>query len=236
MEAERNIKIRNGNVNVEILAEVTDINLLEGIEAAAMRLHIDEVPSVAEDRYTLATRPQACRVHIVELTEQLTLKSIEFGTLLSPPVVVITRNRDGLGLTAVRQGAWDALELPICKDLLTAVLKAAAEESVRRSKLGSVLADFDRCVSMLSDSERAVLQMVCAGNLNKQIANELGVSIRTIENRRRKIFDVMRVPNVSVLARRVAEIEMIKKLMSLGPCACRGPRPIATGRETSVAS
>lgn len=64
----------------------------------------------------------------------------------------------------------------------------------------------------LTDDERRVLEAVCDGQLNKQIAREMGVSIRTIEQRRRRVFTKMKVESVAPLAARRATALTIERL------------------------
>ena len=49
--------------------------------------------------------------------------------------------------------------------------------------------------------------MMLAGTKNRSIAKRLGVSLRTVENRRRRIFDVMEADSVAQLTRMIVEYE-----------------------------
>ena len=62
-------------------------------------------------------------------------------------------------------------------------------------------------MEQLNESQRTVLDMVVRGLPNKTIANRLDVSIRTVENRRHEIFQVMGANSVAELVRMVIEAE-----------------------------
>jgi FixJ family two-component response regulator len=122
------------------------------------------------------------------------------------PVIVITAYaRTPLTVKVMQQGAVTLLEKPYAEDeLWDAIRKALALDAAgrqdyeRREKLRDRLAS-------LTPKEREVLDGVVAGKPNKQIARELDVSIRTIENRRRDVFAKMKTDNVAELVRMVIE-------------------------------
>ncbi len=74
-----------------------------------------------------------------------------------------------------------------------------------------------RCVvDRLSEAQQVVLREVCEGKLNKWIAAEHGVSLRTIEQRRRRVFDVMGVTSAAPLGHVMgfaAALEWIRGLL-----------------------
>jgi two-component system response regulator DctR len=51
----------------------------------------------------------------------------------------------------------------------------------------------------LTDKERDILRMIVAGRPNKAMANVLGASLRTVENRRREVFSKLGVRSVAEL-------------------------------------
>lgn len=70
----------------------------------------------------------------------------------------------------------------------------AAIRAIKRHLANNRLA-----VDRLSEAQQIVLREVCDGRLNKWIAKEHGVSLRTIEQRRRRVFDVMGVTSAAPL-------------------------------------
>ena len=63
----------------------------------------------------------------------------------------------------------------------------------RRSKVSAAL-------SLLTDREREVMQLILTGKLNKQIAEELAISMKTVEVHRARVFDKMGVKSAVELA------------------------------------
>jgi DNA-binding NarL/FixJ family response regulator len=60
-------------------------------------------------------------------------------------------------------------------------------------------------LGQLTSSELEVLCMLIDGNLNRTIANRMGLSERTVENRRRRIFEVFESNSIARIVRRICE-------------------------------
>jgi FixJ family two-component response regulator len=105
------------------------------------------------------------------------------------PVIFVTRHASvPIAVEAMRAGAVHFLEKPAREqDIWNSVRKALdidrenRDRSVRRAQIEAHLAT-------LSHGEREVLDRILAGKFNKQIAAELNLSIRTIEDRRARIM------------------------------------------------
>ena len=112
----------------------------------------------------------------LELQERL----VERGCLL--PVVFLTAHGDlPAGVRAMKQGAVDFLEKPVPADTLFAAIAAAvARDAVARRNREDV-ADLTARVASLSQREREVWLRVVRGQLNKQIAYDLGIVERTVK-------------------------------------------------------
>jgi two-component system, LuxR family, response regulator FixJ len=109
----------------------------------------------------------------------------------APPVIVITGHGDvPLALEAVRAGAFDFLEKPFDDELLLdSVRRAMAQPSGEpdSDERARARANLQR----LSDDERQVLKGLVAGELNRAIADGLGVSTRTVDVYRAKLMAKM---------------------------------------------
>jgi two-component system response regulator FixJ len=114
-------------------------------------------------------------------------------------IALTSRANTAAVVRAMRQGAVTVLDKPIQADELAAALSTAialdAERRLRDEELASVRARF----ASLSEKERDVLRMIVAGRPNKAMANALGASLRTIENRRREVFSKLGVRSVAEL-------------------------------------
>ena len=116
------------------------------------------------------------------------------------PVIFIT----GVGdvpttVRAMKAGAIDFLTKPVSdEDLLGAIARAAkkdAESRKRHTELESINERFAR----LTPREREVLAHVIAGQLNKQIAHDLGLVLNTVKVHRVRVMEKMGVRSVAEL-------------------------------------
>jgi FixJ family two-component response regulator len=118
------------------------------------------------------------------------------------PVIFLTGAGDiPTSVRAMKAGAVDFLTKPIqAGDLLAAVARAVAlDRDGRRAR--SDIAEVAARLDTLTPREREVLALVVAGRLNKQIAHELGTSIKTIKVHRARVMAKMGVRTVADLVR-----------------------------------
>lgn len=114
------------------------------------------------------------------------------------PVVLMTGHADiPLAVEAMRLGADDFIEKPFDLPRLDAALREAAAR--RAPPDGDALAR----IATLTPRERQVLERVVAGRLNKQIADELGVSIKTVELHRHNMMSKLGVRKLADLVKLV---------------------------------
>ncbi|MEM6328980.1 MAG: LuxR C-terminal-related transcriptional regulator [Planctomycetota bacterium] len=126
-----------------------------------------------------------------------------------PPLVVVDSSDKPTG--APRPSAWRVLSGGARLDMVSLVLREATDEALRRASDRRAVEAYYRDAARLSDDERTVMAAVCAGKLNKQIARDLGVSVRTVEQRRRRVFSKMAVDSAVPLASRVATVRTIER-------------------------
>lgn len=101
------------------------------------------------------------------------------------PVIVITGHGDvRLAVEAMKAGAWDFLEKPFSNEALLRTVEAAMSERLPDNGARTRLAQ-------LSTRERQVLEHLVAGQANKVIGRELGISDRTVEIYRAKVMTKM---------------------------------------------
>jgi two-component system response regulator FixJ len=124
------------------------------------------------------------------------------------PLILITGHGDvAMAVTAMKEGAFDFIEKPYDADYLIArIEKALAAEQELRSKESQRLELLER-VAALSPRQKEVMKLVAEGLSNKQIALDLGISPRTVENYRAWVMQRMDASNVAELVRKVLIIE-----------------------------
>ncbi|RTL47593.1 MAG: response regulator transcription factor [Rhodocyclaceae bacterium] len=121
------------------------------------------------------------------------------------PVIYLTGHGDvPLAVQSLKNGAFDFIEKP-CNDNLLAdrvaeALALDAEVNQRASQQASVA---ERLAS-LTQREREVMDAVLAGKLNKVIAGDLDIAMRTVEVHRARVFEKMGVKSAVELAKLLA--------------------------------
>lgn len=125
----------------------------------------------------------------------------ERGLVEAMPVIFLTGHADvPTAVGMVKRGAFDFCEKPFSDN----VLVDRVEQALRRS--AEVLAErrarerLTSRVAELTERERDVMRLVARGLPNKLIADELAISVRTVEVHRARVFDKMEVKSAVELA------------------------------------
>jgi two-component system response regulator DctR len=118
----------------------------------------------------------------------------ERGLLPLLPVIFLTGHGDvPTAVAAVKRGAFDFVEKPFSNNALVdrveLALQASAQALLDRKAQGAT----SRLLAELTERERDVLRLVTLGRPNKLIADELGISVRTVEVHRARVFEKMNV-------------------------------------------
>jgi two-component system response regulator DctR len=121
------------------------------------------------------------------------------------PVIFLTGHGDvPLAVASLKKGAFDFVEKPFNdNDLVDKVLAAVAHDRAQRERIASEASVAAR-LAALSARERQVMERVLAGDYNKNIADELGIAVRTVEVHRARIFEKMGVRSAVELAQLLA--------------------------------
>jgi two-component system response regulator DctR len=118
------------------------------------------------------------------------------------PVIFLTGHGDvPIAVSALKKGARDFVEKPFNdNDLVDRVIEALAFDAEQRAREAGQASVTAR-LATLTQSERQVMDLVVAGKLNKVIADDLGISMRTVEVHRAHVFEKMGVKTAVELAR-----------------------------------
>ena len=112
----------------------------------------------------------------------------------SLPVIMLTGHGDvPMAVEALKKGAYDFFQKPFTDNVLVDRIAQGIEVSRLRVSEGRNSAQTQSRLESLTDREKGVLQLIIAGRLNKVIADELGISMRTVEVHRARIFAKMGV-------------------------------------------
>jgi two-component system response regulator FixJ len=105
------------------------------------------------------------------------------------PVIVMTGEGDiQTAVRAMKGGAADFLEKPYSDHTLLRAIEAAFENEHRFNR-DNEIEEATRRLSILSPREREVLEGLLAGQPNKLIAYQLGISVRTVEVHRARMME-----------------------------------------------
>jgi len=138
----------------------------------------------------------------LELFERL----VDAALLPVLPVIFLTGHGDvPTAVAAVKRGAFDFVEKPFSNNALVdrieqALALSAAEVARRREQRNRT-----RRVAELTEREAEVMRLVIEGHPNKRIADTLGISVRTVEVHRARVFEKMDVKSAVELANRLRE-------------------------------
>ena len=124
------------------------------------------------------------------------------------PVIFLTGHGDvPMAVGALKKGAFDFVEKPFDDNLLaTRVIEAIALDAQRQQSAASS-GSVQQRIDALTDRERQVMTLVLAGKLNKVIADDLSISMRTVEVHRSRLFEKMSVRSAVELAQLLKTLE-----------------------------
>jgi FixJ family two-component response regulator len=130
----------------------------------------------------------------IELHEKLLHQDVNL------PVIFVTGHGDvPMAVESMKRGAVDFLEKPFNDVELCALIDRALQNAAKSSDESGAQQRAQAGYEKLSTREREVLTLIVKGRLNKQIADDLSISIKTVEAHRANIMDKMAVRNMAEL-------------------------------------
>ncbi|WP_442763492.1 response regulator transcription factor [Malikia spinosa] len=120
---------------------------------------------------------------------------------LSPlPIVFITGHGDvPMAVETMKKGALDFIQKPFNEEHLLPLVERMLERARESFAAQQVVANREALISKLTSREAQVLERIVAGRLNKQIADDLGISIKTVEAHRANIMEKLNAATVADL-------------------------------------
>jgi two-component system response regulator FixJ len=124
----------------------------------------------------------------------------EIGCLM--PIIMITGHADvPLAVQAMKAGVADFIEKPFESETILGAVRSALETAHERDTVETRRATIERRQSTLTEREGQVLSQVVDGYSNKEIAQQLGISFRTVEIYRANVMSKMQAGSLSELVR-----------------------------------
>lgn len=128
---------------------------------------------------------------------------------IHPPVIIITGHGDvPMAVRAVQAGAVDFIEKPFRDQLLLDSVHRAIEKDAERRGEASRKSEIREHLSQLTPREREVLDLVIGGMRNKNISEQLGITISTVEAHRSRVMEKMQAESLSHLMRMMLTLEL----------------------------
>jgi len=118
------------------------------------------------------------------------------------PTIIVTGHGDvPMAVTAFRDGVVDFIEKPLDDRYVLERIEFCLAKARENARLRQQADDFARRYESLTQREKEVLEYIVAGKLNKQIADLMDISIKTVEVHRSRVMEKMQVTNVAELVR-----------------------------------
>lgn len=118
------------------------------------------------------------------------------------PAVMISDSREvSIAVNAMKAGASDFIEKPFSRNEVLHIVARALEHSLDANKKMAWTQNATHCIDSLTLRQRQIMDMVLAGHPSKNIAVELGISQRTVENHRASIMKRTHSKSIPALAR-----------------------------------
>ena len=123
------------------------------------------------------------------------------------PVIFITGHGDvPMAVSALKKGAFDFIEKPFNDNELIDIVDKALAADAERQRAAADRETVEARLATVTTREREVMALILEGKFNKVIADELNISMRTVEAHRAKIFDKMGVRSAVELAQMLTGI------------------------------
>ncbi|MEW8630650.1 MAG: response regulator transcription factor [Candidatus Thiodiazotropha sp.] len=127
---------------------------------------------------------------------------------IHPPVIIITGHGDvPMAVRAVQAGAVDFIEKPFRDQILLDSVHRAIEMDAERRGEASRLSEIREHLNQLTPREREVLDLVISGMRNKNISEQLGITLSTVEAHRSRVMEKMQADSLSHLMRMMLTLE-----------------------------
>jgi len=131
----------------------------------------------------------------------------ERGLLTALPVIFLTGHGDvPTAVAAVKRGAFDFVEKPFSDNALVDRIEQALQLSEAAIQRRQARRAVSSRLAELTEREREVMRLIIDGRANKLIADELDISVRTVEVHRARVFEKMDVKSAVELANLMRDV------------------------------
>lgn len=164
------------------------------IVARSLSYAVRTLSSAEEFLYAFQDTEAGCLVLDVRMPSMtgLELQKMLKSAGVTLPVIMISGHADvRMAVEAMSSGAFTFLEKPFRMNELTEKINQAVEKSRAERQRDRELTDLQTRMASLTRREREVLDLLLQGKTNKEMAEQLGLSLRAIEDRRARLMKRM---------------------------------------------
>lgn len=177
-------------------------------------LESDDLPvqsfSSARDFLSQYKGEKGCMLLDVRMPEinGLALQQIMLERDIRLPIVVLSGHGDiPMAVTAMKNGAIDFLEKPFDDEVLIPLVQTALQKAEEQFAGQEQLNQIRELYDSLSRREKEVMALVVTGKANREIAEDLGISPKTVEVHRSRVMSKMRAESLPVLVNQATQLE-----------------------------
>lgn len=128
----------------------------------------------------------------IELQQEINKRNIDC------PIIFITGHGDvAIAVEAMKNGALDFMEKPINSELLISRIRECINMKHVSDSIRHKVENAGNLIESLSSRQREVMELLVEGKINKVIAMELGISVRTVEAHRARIMEKLHANSLS---------------------------------------
>lgn len=183
-----------------------DASVLKLLQTMVATVGVEAQAYASAQSFLAAYRPTAneCLVCDIRMPGidgiELQRRLLDLGATI--PIIFLTGFAEvGIAVEAMKQGAFDFLEKPFSAQALLSKIKAALASSQQRYGQWLEQQAVTARIALLTGREREVISHVIGGRSSREIADLLGISVRTVENHRIRIREKLHVESTVDLVR-----------------------------------
>jgi len=125
-----------------------------------------------------------------------------------PPVIFLSGHADlCTAVEAVKNGASEFLQKPVVNNALLDQIAELIKQDIEKREKWHLTQSIKNQLSHLTSREQEVMHLMLTGKLNKQVADELGIAIKTVEVHRSRILEKMNVKSALALSHLLSNIQ-----------------------------
>ena len=121
------------------------------------------------------------------------------------PIIMLTGHGDiAMAVRALKSGAFDFITKPFNDQNLIEQIQIALLKERNNTKIEEIW----KCYRLLSSREQEIMECISSGKMNKVIAHELNISVKTVELHRANVMQKMKAKNLAELVKMHCSMQM----------------------------